>query len=1162
MMMWIYRLSCVAYLLIISLNENGTSFGSPTTQPKSVIFSQTETPITHISWRGSILVENDAINYLKGKTFADTGRIRRTKIGDWDVINTTSDNPELQYRKEVAVRADRVELTVQMNLPAFKNTPSMPGLTYSFDVPLQSLEGMKWTSLSGYCGELKKAEGELTAKTPDGKFAGELTRWLAFEGENKNIVFDMNPKGITPYVSISNDMAVWWDVVKKGDKIQFSISGGGREWGGVATGKMIIFEGTHKDYTKHHSGNPYWYFSIIPSRLNFSFGSLQNDNEYRPVDTMVFDPEKGYGWELSESLQQLNPKKQSLVFNGIASTKDNTFLCRLDEPGLYIVRIMASNCTKKKYGPFAVYSNGEMKAENLSVAPGKIKTVTFTEWLPAGIYRLGLKGKWLLSDVSFQMLLHQEEDFSFNRGVWLVKDEYEPTPINSSKIFEPAPKYKTAVAEIDLPPEKLIEPKVAPVISKDETALPDQKSPAMAWRYDGFVGGMGPDNNGTFLEFDTPEKITRRLKELKALGINVVLLNGFLTRHAHDFHQERVTKTVAETVKIAHSLGMKVLDHIELTILWNHEAALRVLTEHPDWFQRTIDTDTFLQGLCPLNPDYRKVWFERVKKHIDETNVDGIMIDEVCYHSIMSCGCHYCRAKFTQDTGLVLPIGENVDAVNNKSSLLHKVWMDWRQKEMGDWWVDFRKAVLKDRPNFCIMGYVCEAGILSDFDFQFAYDLFAMARGNDFVGTEIMSSNVMDNYRYVFSTRRLYNLFREEYESPVWGLVYHQYDEYLAYFGWAMNNMLGQATWDCYPIAHRPNTPNFLQWPENMDKRLARQIAEIAVIFSVKSRNFSPFEVPGRDSLGISQILSDNHIPHRFLTELSLENLDRLKDFRLLILPSNCCMSDLEIQTIHKFAEKGGIVLLTGYTGLLDSYGMPRTKWAFADMLDCDISSENFWPAGTRIISANENDSVLYQKPLLKIEAGSKPVDILMNAVSLEGNVPGPVCVSKNIGKGKVIYLAAQPGTVCYQRDFRKGEEWTYELDRPMSKMFIELVKQAWGDRPMIFSPIRMPSNIIATCWAQDTAKGRRTLIHLLNATGAGIKKGEKIDNRKSQPAFPALKDDLVFEVELPEFTKGYLTSPDYNDRKPVKVEKIAISRYRITVSRESLKAYAIVVLE
>ena len=481
---------------------------------------------------------------------------------------------------------------------------------------------------------------------------------------------------------------------------------------------------------------------------------------------------------------------------------------------------------------------------------------------------------------------------------------------------------------------------------------------------------------------------------------------------------------------------------------------------------------------------------------------------------------------------------------------------------MGDWWIEFRKEVLKDRPDFCIMGYVCELGILSDFDFQFAYDLFAMARGNDFVGTEIMSSNVMDNYRYVFSTRRLYNLFREEYNSPVWGLVYHQFDEYFAYFGWAMNNMLGQATWDCYPIAHRPHTPNFLQWSENMDKRLSKQIAEIAVIFSIKSRNFSSFGVPGHDSLGISQILSDHHMPHRFLTEISLENMDRLKEFRLVILPSDCCMSDREIQAVCEYVKNGGTVLLTGYTGLLDAYGMPRTKWGFADVFHCDVSSTNTWPEGTQIVSPGGSETAVYSNPLLKIELGSKPVDILLNAVSGDGRILGPACVTGRFGKGKIIYLAAQPGTVCYQRDFHKDDEWTYELDRPMAEILRKLVHQVWGDKPMNFSPVRIPVNVMVTLWAQDTDRGRKTMVHLLNATGAGIQKGDKIDNRKSLPAFPGLKDDLVFEVDLPSFTRGYMTSPDYTGHKSIMVEKIGYSRYRVTVPKETLHAYAMLVLE
>jgi hypothetical protein len=1130
---------------------------------ETLVFTQTETPTTNVTWRGQTLIEKDTINYLEPKTFADSGKVQMKAVGDWQVVNTISDAQELQYRKEVGIRPDRVELTVQMNLPAYKNVPEKTKLTYSFMVPCKLLAGMKWKAVVGSSHATSTKEGELTEKTPDGDLVGTRARWIAFEGGGRHIVFDLNPKGLASYWVGSNDVAVLWEVRKSEGYLRFTFEGKGQLWGGVYTGKAVIFEGTADDYLNHHSGNLFHYYWILPVKHNFTFGSATPGKDYTAVDESIYDPTKNFGWETGEGLEKIGDPSGSLGYNALASAKDNTFVCNLTQPGLYIVRVLAGNPSETDRGAFSVYSNEELKAENVTVPKGKLKDITYSQWLPAGPFKLKFSGSWMVSGVSLQMLIHKEEDYAFNRGVWLAEDVYEPTPIVSSAFYRKPVSYKVAVSEMDLPSKEVVEPAKMPAMPEKKVALPDQKNPKLAWRYDGFIGGMGQDNNGTFLEFDTPEKITRRLKEIKADGVNVVLLNGLLARHLYRNHLPRIQKTVSQIVRIAHELDIRVLDHVDLTLLLNQDTGMRTMVENIDWCQRTIDNDTIIQGWCPINPDLRKAWFAEMKQYVDDTGIDGIMVDEVSYHDIRSCGCPHCRAQFTRETGLVFPWGENASLINDGASKIRKAWLQWRLKAVGDWWIAFRNEVLADRPDFCIMGYMSEYGVQSDYaSINYAYDLFEMARSNDFVGTEIMSRNVMDNFRYVFSTRRMYNIFRQEYGSPVFGLIYHIGNEYFSYFGWAMNNMLGQATWDINPVTQRTDTPNFLQWRENMDKRLAVQLADVAIVFSVKSRDYSSsFGGPGRDALGISQILTDNHIQHVFLSDLSLQDDAKLKNYRLVILPGDCCMSDREIQVVRDYVNQGGQVLATGYTGLSDEYGMPRSRWGLAELLKCEVSAGDTYPAETKLATTEGDLSASYSSAILKI-TDPKQSKILLNAVASDGKVLGPACVSQNMGKGSITYSAAQPGVANYQPPFDNDEQWQYERNSSLAEVLRWIVRQAAGSAPLRFEPVRMPAPLLSTVWMEELDGRRRTLVHLLNATGVRIKKGEKVLSEKTQPAFPVLESDPVFEIELPSFTAAYATSPDFQGHKTIAVEKISSTRYRVTVPREAIKAYTLVVLE
>ena len=95
---------------------------------------------------------------------------------------------------------------------------------------------------------------------------------------------------------------------------------------------------------------------------------------------------------------------------------------------------------------------------------------------------------------------------------------------------------------------------------------------------------------GNFSEFNTAEKIERRMNELQDSQIKTVIINGFLARHIFPEHRERVIRNLKAVAQAAHKRKMKVIDHQDLTLLWNHGTGIRNLTARTPELLKTADS--------------------------------------------------------------------------------------------------------------------------------------------------------------------------------------------------------------------------------------------------------------------------------------------------------------------------------------------------------------------------------------------------------------------------------------------------------------------------------------------------------------------------------------------------------------------------------------------
>lgn len=1117
---------------------------------------------TQVNWRGSRLIDSDYISYFDGKDFNQraTGIDTEKDEEDWTVINCWSDVPDLPFRKELAISPEgkSVELSVQFTQPAYKNRSDMD-LYYTFRIPLKTVLGMRWTAITDRVFRPKTVNGKLSADSPE-DFIGEKTRWLAFSGNGKNLVIDFNPEGMQTYSDQGpNYLQGLWDVKKKGDYLECSFGGHSSIYGGTFNSKVVIFEGEHSDYPKRHALKIFSYYMDMPVNVKYSFGAPEPDGEFVRAGDDIYSKEQGFGWTGSGiELQTLRPS--GAVYSCAYGVQQVAFKSRIKGKGLYMITARVGTGDQTA-GPFSLICSGKPVVEDLSVSPNTVKTITWSQWLEDGLVEFKFNGHWRISTLALQMLQNSLEDYKFRRGFWRVRGLYEPAVTLKSAHFEKPAKLGISVSSIPLPKAKIHDINKAVLPPEGETCLPDQESEEMAWRFNVNLGSLGPDNSGNFDEFNTPELLQRRFSELKKKNINAILLNGNLSRHLFPNHQERMEKMIAMTVKEAHRQGIKVIDHIDLTLLWNMGAGFRILTARPDWLQRTVTDDVPGYFYCPVNPEFKHQFFDWMIRHIKETNIDGYMIDEETFGGVSFCGCSSCRKQFHDATGLTLPVDETSSILKNRDSKLWRSWLKWRIQVLGDWCVELKKRSNEINPNLTFMRYTTHYGFYSDYaPIKFGASLTESARACDFLGTEIMSRNVYAACRSVFSFRKLKNTLREAYGSPVFGLVYPLQSPEVAYFGWCINNMNGQSTWFMNDIPKSANTPDYTTFKDNMNKQIAVPDAPIAMLFSTQSRDWSQIESYYLDPFGFGESMSDLHYQFTTLIETSLK-WDKLKQYKTILVPDAMCLSDEQIRILLRFANAGGHLVLTSRAGMYDAIGNHRKTWPFAKPLGL----ENPLPADSvkgGVLSLKNKDIKLNTTlPFIKImPTGEKKVNEFMTMRVADGE-NYPVGISVRYGGGSVSYISGRIGSLNEEDEKTYKQVWTFEWNQTAYEFQKFLFDQLFGNGSS-FKPIDISSKVFVTVYKQPAGDKKYTLVHLLNATGSYMHKGEVVPKGVKGNPFPELKKDIKFRVKKSDVKDAYVVSPDFPGHESVTIRSLEDGWSEITVPKQYLKCYSIVWIE
>ncbi|MBE6381327.1 MAG: hypothetical protein E7047_10410 [Lentisphaerae bacterium] len=1065
-----------------------------------------------------------------------------TEVNGNKVFNVWNANPDRSIRQEVAVSANgkHLDITYLTEHRAFQQYPSR---VMKIELPFELFAGAQYTARVGRASRVKTVTGVIPKDAKNGSLLPANCRQVAFSGSAiGDFVIDFNVLGVGDFISdYTNGSFKGFGVMfRKGNTVELSSGTTLPVYGGHVGAKWRFYQGTDKDFDRYHAISQISYIGEFTQKRLYSFSDYEVGKIYTNIKEAPFSDQAQAGW-IGKKPSTVADSPQGAYY-GAAFGTNGTFRISGLNPGLYWITLGVGNL-RGVPNNFSASLNGTAIADNISIEKGRAAIIRKAIFIDKESADLELKGNYIISTFGLTMVMSRHEDHTIRRGPWVV-DGYEPATVFHNANYRKPAEFPTSIQTFTLPfPGKETAAPVKPLLELGSAGNPDR--PNMRWRYSAKISAWAAGNQGTLIEYAEPEAMAKRLDELKSKGVNAVLVSGMLSRHTYPAQMQRAEEFLKRLADEAHKRGMRVIDHQDLTLLWNIDCGYRVGSERIDHANVAFNSMLTSPQMCLVNPNFKEHYKNYLVNFVRNTGIDCIMIDEVNFYP-HSCGCGYCREQFFKDTGWYLPVNELDKRIGDKNSELWKRFLVWHKQQVGKWWRDMKLAVREVNPDFSFMAYSTHYGFTSNWSsLALGLDLTEFARGVDFLGTEIMTRDVLMSHRALIPFRKMKEVLTHEYNAPIFGLVYSEGKWDLAYFGWAVNNMNGQSTWETI-MACPPGKSDYPAFKENMNYAESKRVAEAALLFPIQSREWNQYIGMLGELMGTAQTLEQLHIPYKMIGDMSLNDRS-LQNFKLLYVGNANCLSDAQLKVIKEFAANGGTVITGATAGTQNEVGIIRSKWGFADVYGYDVNPVKFRKFNT-VKGMQGSFNVKYS---LLPSGNHRYGDCKVLYYAADGY---PAVLEKSYGKGKFIHHAAMLAAPLADSEYGYNKKYTFKLDTVLDKFYKELLQKEFAAADSGFAT-DAPEKVYTTWYRSRDAE----IIHLLNATGANPQLGQVLKATCPENPFPVVEQAIKVSIPAPAGVKSvYAVSPDFAGRKELKYT-ISNGQLEIILDAGLLKAYTII---
>jgi hypothetical protein len=301
---------------------------------------------------------------------------------------------------------------------------------------------------------------------------------------------------------------------------------------------------------------------------------------------------------------------------------------------------------------------------------------------------------------------------------------------------------------------------------------------------------------------------------------------------------------------------------------------------------------------------------------------------------------------------------------------------------------------------------------------------------------------------------------------------------------------------------------------------------------------------------GSHRALVEAHVPVGVISERDTA-AGRWRGARVIILPSVECLPDDCVAALTDFVRNGGGIVATGRASLADGDGVRRKNFALADLLGADYQgmTEKLYS----FVNLEKQHPVCADLPLEfpmtvyeTLQAKVTARDGVETLGTIIDPMPGfhmgyppnrrtgsPALVVRRFGEGCAVYVSAALGEVY--------ERFCHPDNR---RLLVNAVTWAAGRKPPVSADA--PETVEIVPWRDE--RGRRTIIHLVNRTGAGLSQGE---GAFMHEAIPVHNIKLHLAREL-----GGRTAKAQPGNRPLPVET---QGDRMSISVERLDVWEIV---
>jgi hypothetical protein len=387
------------------------------------------------------------------------------------------------------------------------------------------------------------------------------------------------------------------------------------------------------------------------------------------------------------------------------------------------------------------------------------------------------------------------------------------------------------------------------------------------------------------------------------------------------------------------TLGMVVIARTD-----PHAAHQDVYDAHPDWIavdaeghKRRHWASPELWVTCALGP-YNFEFMTQVHREIaTRYGVDGIFGNR--WSGSGMCYCEHCQRNFQAAAGLPLP------RTTDPRDPARRAYLAWHEQRLFEVWRLWDREIRAIRPH---ARFIANAGggALSPLDMKTVGELsdilFADRQARQGLMPLWANGKNAKEYRAALGSKPIGGIFSVGIEEPYrWKDSVQSEAELRAWVAEGTAN--GLRPWftkfsgTLHDTRWLARVERIYAWHHRVEPYLRneRPLARVGLVYSQQTATFygadRAREKVEDHTLGFYHALVEARVPFEMVHDRLLDP-ERLRAFKLLILPNIACLSDRQCDQLRRFVQDGGSLVATFETSLYDERGDRRADFGLADL--------------------------------------------------------------------------------------------------------------------------------------------------------------------------------------------------------------------------------------